>query len=64
MLVFLLANLGASSPDIDMPKKVQIWGAVLVVLQFIVIPLIIWRPSDERPLGELRNAAPPLNGTI
>lgn len=58
MLVFLLVNLGASSSDSDMPKKVLIGGLFLVLLQFVVVPLLIWRPSDERqPLPSGKRAA-------
>lgn len=47
LLLFLLVNLGASSSDEDMGDEVLIGGCVLALLMF-VLPLLIWRPADER----------------
>ncbi|CAM9298163.1 unnamed protein product, partial [Hapterophycus canaliculatus] len=48
LLLFLLVNLGASSSDEHMGRKVLIGGFALAFLQFVVVPLLIWRPIDER----------------
>ncbi|CAM9499525.1 unnamed protein product [Scytosiphon promiscuus] len=47
-LLFLLVNLGESSSDEGMGRKVLIGGFALAFLQFVLIPLLIWRPADER----------------
>eukprot|EP00903_Cladosiphon_okamuranus_P020047 g18414.t1 len=50
VLLFLLVNLGASSSDEDMPRKVLIGAFLLAFLQLGIIPLLIWRPVDERTM--------------
>ncbi|CAM9552656.1 unnamed protein product, partial [Ectocarpus sp. 13 AM-2016] len=47
LLLFLLINLGMSSSVEGMDRKVLIGSAVLFALQFMVVPLLVWRPSDE-----------------
>ncbi|CAM9659287.1 unnamed protein product, partial [Sphacelaria rigidula] len=56
LVILLLVNLGVSSSEEGMDEKVRIgaialyWGLWLFGLQFIMIPLLIWRPSDESML--------------
>ncbi|CAM9625550.1 unnamed protein product [Ectocarpus sp. 6 AP-2014] len=59
LLLFLLINLGVSSSAEGMGRKVLIGSAILFALQFVVVPLLVWRPSDERWLPAA--AMPPDN---